>query len=300
MIIQKFNVISNSLIIRDSNDVDLNNTNNIIKDILNYPELQRNNKYVVTKPLPNDSSNLTVDFFIRNNITVSSKRNSLKGNNLHNGIIVKGNTSPFKTKPLLDTNIKTKPLNGNKSNISIEITGNSKPPIEKKKFVLPVNDTEWYKNVYYKEVYSSIDEINFEQLISEDQTKEKNESYLFHTTSEQIKKNKNNLLDQFKYNNINQFGKQTHNKPIIKNSIEILNGSNKKVNGGKALSIKSDQSSINSNKSKISKNSVTSSIKSDNSYTPQKYKKLGGDEKINLKPKMIGNSGNGKYIIIDI
>jgi len=295
-IIQKFNVITNSLIIRNSNDVDLNNTNNIIKDILNYPELQRNNKYVLNKTLPKDSSSLTIDFFMNNDDGTASKRNSIKPNCPPNNKTPIKKASSIKKQSIDTESTKTKSLNGKKSNIPIEVASSNKPTNVIKKFVLPVNDTEWYKNIYYKEIYNTIDEINFDNLISEDQTKEKNESHLFHATSDQAKKNKNSLLDHFKYNNINQFGKQVHNnKPIIKNSIEMLSGNDAKSNVGKitSSSLKNDQYNI-TNKTKSSKNSIASSVKSEYSYSSQKYKKL-GDEKSTLKPKTIGNSGNGKY-----
>ncbi|ORX42459.1 ARM repeat-containing protein [Piromyces finnis] len=303
-IIQKFNVITNSLIIRNSDDADLNNTNNIINDVLNYPELQKNNKYISSSSFPKDSSNLTINFFMNNDKLQQSKKNSLKSINS-----LSSNKTPTKVKPsplkktLLNsgTNI-TKSSNRNKINLATETTNNNnnnnnnnnKPINEMKKFTLPVYDTECYKSIYYYEIYNKIDEINFERLISEDKIKEKEESLIFHLSPDQAKRNKYSLLDHFKYNNINQFGKQVYNKPYIKNSIENMSGNSTKPIGGKATSssVKSDQSSIAS-KSKINKNSSNTSIKSDTSYSSQKSKIL-GDEKTTLKPKMIGNSDSVK------
>lgn len=291
-IIQKFNIITNSLIIRNSDDVDLNNTNKIIEDILNYDELQKNNKFILQKQFPKDNSSITLDSFLQNN-KCSSKRNSLKSSIINKNSI----------KPKVTTTKNN--VNNNKMEQSLEIKGNNKPAyIEVKKFDLPDITNEWYKNVYLTEIYNSIDEINFEKLISEDQTKETEENNLFHMTNEQIRKNKKDLLEHFKNNNINQFNKQYNN---IKNSgkgssenvtiSEVSISTYTKSTGVNSAnsSIKSDYSSA-SGKTKTVKYATTSSIKSEMNYSSQKYKKL-GDEKTTLKPKISSNTTSGKYYL---
>jgi len=298
-IIQKFNIITNSLIIRNSDDIDLNNTNNIIKDILNYTELLKNNKNLMIKQLPKDNSKISLDFFLHND-KCSSKRNSIKPN------VVRRNS--LKQKLITRHSIsENDPIRKKSSNIkietSLEISDSKKQAyIENKKFVLPDNTNEWYKNVYLTEIYNSIDEINFDNLISEDKTKEKQEEDTFQMSNEQIK-NKKDLLEHFKSNNNNnnnnnsQFGKQYNNRNTEKRSNENISMSDvstiNKNNGINSISssIKRDHSNI-LRKTKTVKNSTNLSIKSEPSFTSQKYK-IFGDEKINIKPKISGNTASG-------
>ncbi|KAL6602392.1 ARM repeat-containing protein [Neocallimastix californiae] len=296
-IIQKFNIITNSLIIQNSDDVDLNNTNNIIKDILNYSELQKNNKYVMAKSFPKDIINITLDFFLYND-KYPSKRNSLKPNTVH-----KNSLKPkVVRKSILDDTSKRK-NSSNEIETSLEITGNKKSAyIDTKKFILPDSSDECYKNIYLTEIYKSIDEINYDNLISEDQIKEKEENGFFRMTSEQIKENKKDLLEHFKCSNINQF-EHHNNKLIEKSSNENISKSDISIsiysqnNGANSStsSIKNDHSVPG--KGKMAKYSTNSSIKYESNYSSQKYKKL-GDEKSNLKPKISGNTQSGKQPIV--
>jgi len=285
-IIQKFNIITNSLIIRNSDDVDLNKTNLIINDVLNYPELQRNNKYVLVKPLPKDSSNLTINFFL-NNEKSPSKRNSLNYNNSNkNSVKAKANSN---RKDSCVIKVTTK----EPSELSMSITGSNKPANTFKKFVLPEDSIDSYKIMLYNEIFKTMDEINYENLISEDQLKEKEESHLFRITSEQVKRNKNNLLDHFK-NNVNQFTRTSNNKAPVKKSIENLSKNESTVSSYKN---NGSNTTISSNKQKLSNNSKSSSLKTDINNSSQKYKKL-GDEKITQKPKISSNTNSGKFIYL--
>ncbi|ORX82025.1 ARM repeat-containing protein [Anaeromyces robustus] len=287
-IIKKFNVITNSLIIRNTDDIDLNNTNNIISDVLNYYELQINNKYITIKSIPKDLNNLTIDFFIHKD-KAATRRNSLKHDYIHRNSI-KPKSTNINRKSIIDTNSKNI-RNNDKLNISHEVvTSNKSISREIKKYVLPDNDTKWYKNTYYTEIYNNIDDIDFEKLISEDQLKEQEDSHLFYTCSEQIKKNKKDLLEHFKYNG-NQYSDQN---PISKNNIKGSVETMLAKEASHKTGLNSTKKNYNiANKSKLSKGSTSSTLKSETSYSSKNIKIL-GDEKTTLKPKIISNTESGK------